>query len=91
MMGVSAKSLSELYIKLVGAWGFEPQTPTVSRQRSVLLNPNYNGFFIIYVVQPDQLPDQFHFVLCYSCLSSPPLILVEAQPQPHSKSIKDLR
>ena len=76
---------------MVGAWGFEPQTPTVSRQRSVLLNLNYNGFLIIYVVQPDQLPDQFHFVLCYSCLSSPPLILVEAQSQLHSTPAKDLR
>jgi hypothetical protein len=76
---------------MVGAWGFEPQTPTVSRRRLATPSPNYNGLFIIFIALPDQLPDQFHFLLCYIRFSSPPLIRVEAQPQLHSTPAKDLR
>jgi hypothetical protein len=84
--------LCYLLILLVGAWGFEPQTPTVSRQRSAKTIPNYNGVFTTFKTKPDQLPDQLIFllILCYICLSFPPLIHVEAQPQPHSNT-KDLR
>ena len=56
---------------LVGAWGFEPQTPTVSRQRSTTQNPRYNELFIIFLGLPDQLPDQFISVLCYCQFSTP--------------------
>ena len=42
--------------KLVGAWGFEPQTPTVS---ITLINLNNIGCFLVIGSPPDQLPDQF--------------------------------
>jgi hypothetical protein len=79
-------------MKMVGASGLEPLTPTVSRQRSTTKNARYNGLFTTFKPKPDQLPDQLIFllILCYIYFSSPPLIHVEAQPQPHSNT-KDLR
>ena len=44
---------------MVGACGFEPQTPTVAKQRSTLINLNNIGHFSNINSPPHQLPDQF--------------------------------
>ena len=43
---------------LVGACGFEPQPPTVSRQRFTLMNHNNKGPFRSFPFLSDQLPDR---------------------------------
>jgi hypothetical protein len=70
-------------MELVGAWGFEPQTPTVSTQCSTPIYPNNTGRYIIFRRPPAQLPAQFNLLLCYSRFSSSPHIHVEADPQLH--------
>jgi hypothetical protein len=71
-------------LKVVGAWGLEPQTPTVSRQRSTFQKPNRIEGFLIFALQTDQLPDQLLFVSCYSLFSSTSPFCVK--PQTHSTS-----
>jgi len=44
---------------MVGAWGFEPQTPTVSTHPSTLKNINNIGHFLTIARLPAQLPAQF--------------------------------
>ena len=55
-------------MKMVGACGFEPQTPTVSTIRSTLKNPQNTGHFSIFCGPPAQLPAQFFAKLtaCYA-------------------------
>jgi hypothetical protein len=50
--------LKQMAIDMVGAWGFEPQTPTVSTHRSTLPKANKSGIFLRNAAPPDQLPDQ---------------------------------
>jgi hypothetical protein len=42
----------------VGACGFEPQTPTVSKQRSTCRKSNNTAVSLVFSALPDQLPDQ---------------------------------
>jgi hypothetical protein len=48
---------AKLLRDMVGAWGFEPQTPTVSN-RSTLSKANKSGILLRNAAPPDQLPDQ---------------------------------
>ena len=79
-------------LKMVGAWGLEPQTSAVSRQRSTTIYPNNTGHSVILCRPPAQIPARLNLLLCYSRFSSSPHIHVEAKPQlQHSASRKELQ
>lgn len=67
--------------RLVGACGFELQTPTVSTIRFTLTDLNNKGPFLLFSLLSDQLPDQLLLVSSYSPFSSSPPLRVEAHPQ----------
>jgi hypothetical protein len=43
---------------MVGAWGFEPQTPTVSTHRFTFRKSNNPAVSLGFSALPDRLPDQ---------------------------------